>query len=71
MVFNRFFLLAVASAAFHYVTGILVLGNVVVMCLYRPGDTSGRAKALHIVELSLSGVFMAEALIRIAAAGTT
>ena len=60
---------AVASLLFHYGTGLLVLGNLIVMCLYKPGDTSSRANALHAAELAFAGAFLAEALLRIAASG--
>lgn len=61
---------AVASPWFHYTTGVLVLGNFVVMCLYDPMDNSSfRAQALHITELVLAGVFLVECLLRILASG--
>lgn len=60
---------AVASPWFHYATGLLVLGNFVVMCLYEPGEKTSRSRALHIVELVLAGVFLAECQIRILASG--
>jgi len=60
---------AVASPWFHYATGLLVLGNFVVMCLYQPGEATSRSRALHIVELALAGVFLAECIIRIVASG--
>ena len=62
---------AVASPWFHYATGLLVLGNFVVMCLYLPGEATARSRALHIVELALAGVFLAECLVRILASGET
>jgi hypothetical protein len=43
---------AVASPWFHYATGLLVLGNFVVMCLYLPGEATSRSKLLHIIELT-------------------
>jgi hypothetical protein len=60
---------AVASPWFHYATGLLVLGNFVVMCLYLPGEATSRSKLLHIIELTLAGVFLAECILRIVASG--
>lgn len=60
---------AVTSQWFHYLAGLLVLGNFVVMCFYMPGEQSTRSRALYAVELALAGVFVGEALLRIAASG--
>lgn len=60
---------AVGTSWFHYASGALVLANFVVMCLYRPGDSSVRAKVLHILELSFAGIFVGEILLRMIASG--
>ena len=55
---------------FHYLSGVLVLANVVVMCLYKPGE-SGRNATLRYVELAFAALFMAEVLLRMCALGAT
>lgn len=39
------------------------------MCMYEPEDSSLKATALHITELTLAGIFLAECLLRILASG--
>ena len=60
---------AVRSVWFERVTGLFVLANFIVMCLYLPEESNQRSTALHYTELAFAILFAVECVVRILASG--